>query len=193
MSHNCRLKSKTGLRRSGITRTDNRQCSKSSGPRVVKPGKRFRRKSKTKKPWQNDEFKAAYMDENPECEFMKYFPKFGSRSCQIPTGIRGILSAPVSIVQPSRDPHHCLWGLSRRWDIRACLVAAGYYGHEFCHQYPDEGRILSLWVKHQKGELDWAALDQIYRGESYRDYISTKPPRFDWMIPYWTALIGGAE
>jgi len=120
MSHNCRLKSKTGLRRTGITRTDNRQCSKSSGPRVVKPGKRLRRKSKKKKPWENDKFKREYMAQYAYCEFMKYFPCFSLGYVRIPTGIHGKLSPPVSIFQKPTDPHHCLWGLARRWDIRAC-------------------------------------------------------------------------
>lgn len=182
-----------GLRKTGFKPKPNGspRWNGAMGP-AVKPKKR---KAKKKKPWDNPEFKRDYMEENKTCELLPHMPKAGLGRCRVPTGIHEKYCSPISIVQKSTDPHHCLWGLARRWDIRACLVAACEVAHTFCHQYPNEGRILSLWVKRQKGELDWSELDRIYRGKSFREdmsyqqYISKNPPRFEWMMEMWLTLI----
>jgi hypothetical protein len=51
------------------------------------------------------------------------------------------------------EVHH-IWGGPHRWDIDSNIISVSRPAHDYCHKFPDHGRIACLWVKADKGELD---------------------------------------
>jgi hypothetical protein len=165
------IKRKTPMTRTGINRTSNRSCSKDAGPRVVKPRARINRKSKTNSNRHVDlAMREGYATVFVYCELTERIPNM--------TGRRN-----------ADCVHHILWGQARRHDIVPNMIALNWAAHDWVHKHKNDGLILCLYVKLKKGELDWAELDRI-SGKNIRGMLSCRPPVFDWIKPYWTALIG---
>lgn len=80
----------------------------------------------------NLELRETYRQDNPDCELHSIF------KC----GCDG------------HDVHHLMAGSGRRYDLITNLIHICREAHEYCHANPQDGRILCLWVKHQKGEID---------------------------------------
>ena len=72
------------------------------------------------------------------------------------------------------------------------MIALSKKAHDFCHKHKNDGLILCLYTKLKKGELDWSELDRI-SGKNIHGWLSCKPPVFDWVKPYWNALVNTKE
>lgn len=48
---------------------------------------------------------------------------------------------------------HHIWGGPHRWDILPNIIAVSQPAHDFCHKYPDLGRVACMWAKADKGEF----------------------------------------
>lgn len=73
-----------------------------------------------------------YAVENPDCELGRWLPKQFSR-------------------EDSTECHHIMTG---RRDLRTNLLMVCRNAHAWCEQFKADGRVLALFVKHSKGELD---------------------------------------
>lgn len=82
----------------------------------------------------NHELVADYVDQNPECEFGSNFDQF-----------------PRS---DAHHTHHVFGGNAGRKDLLSNIIRLSADAHDWCHRFPSEGRMLAIWVKHKKGELD---------------------------------------
>lgn len=51
----------------------------------------------------------------------------------------------------SAETHHIMTG---RYDLVSNLLRVSTPGHNWLEQFKSDGRIVALWVKHEKGELD---------------------------------------
>lgn len=49
---------------------------------------------------------------------------------------------------------HHIYGGPRRWDVIPNIIAVSQPAHDYCHKFPNNGRIACLWVKCRKGEFD---------------------------------------
>lgn len=82
----------------------------------------------------NRDLVAKYVDENPECEFGKHFDQF-----------------PKS---DAHHTHHIFGGNAGRKDLLSNIIRLSADAHDWCHRFPSQGRVLAIYVKHLKGEMD---------------------------------------
>jgi hypothetical protein len=61
--------------------------------------------------------------------------------------------------EPATDAHH-IWSGHPRYDLTTNLIALSRPSHDWCHQYPVDGRVTCLMRKWMKGELDSAEFRQ---------------------------------
>ncbi len=52
------------------------------------------------------------------------------------------------------ETHHIIGGSGGRRDLVSNLLRLSFSSHNWCHSFPADGRIVCLWVKLQKSELD---------------------------------------
>lgn len=95
----------------------------------------------------NRTLKQSYRLENPQCEIHEHLEGELWDSIRIDLGNRR-----VEDWQP--EIHHIWGGHAHRWDIVPNLIALSKPAHAYCHLMPQHGRIVCLWVKLWKGELD---------------------------------------
>lgn len=109
-----------------------------------------------------------YRADNPGCEFWKWIPELRSLS------------------RDGQEINH-IFSVGRRPDLVSNLIHLSTAAHhEFFHAHLVDGRILSLWVKHHKGELDEAEIKQA--SGMFIAGILMKPPTIDWVRPYLDQL-----
>lgn len=71
------------------------------------------------------------------------------------------------------------------------LITLSKPAHEWCHEYRTEGNTLCLFVKLQKGELNW---DEFETASGYkRTVVCNWEPRFPWVEPYWKRLVAEVD
>lgn len=138
-------------------------------------------KPKSNRKWENVGILDAYREAFPECELQKLLARHGLK---YPSG-------PCQV-------HHIQWGHSRRKNEWTNLISLSQAAHDWVHKFPADGRILCLFAKLKKNELDWQKLDELYRGKSlrsmsYRSYLETLKPRNAFVFSYHTALCGQEE
>lgn len=109
-----------------------------------------------------------YRDGNPGCEFHQ-FPG-------IPGGRHG------------EEINH-IFSCRRRPDLLSNLIHLSAAAHRWFHEYPIDGRIMSLYVKWKKSELDDAEIKQA-SGMHIAGYLSSKPATLAWVEPYRIELMG---
>lgn len=98
---------------------------------------RLHRVSAKRPSWENIPLRSEYRDSNPACELTKYLRTHGialgrDDSCEV---------------------HHII-GVGRRVDVVPNLITLSRTVHAWAHQNLQDARIVCLWRKMTKGELD---------------------------------------
>ena len=109
------------------------------------------------------------MEDNPDCEFGKWFPSSFNRG-------------------PACDPHHLWGGTSGRDDTITNLIALSREAHDWCHTYPTEGRVIGLWVKYKKMELNEDEF-KAASGKTIAGWLASKPVEDGWVKYYYDFLV----
>jgi hypothetical protein len=179
------IKRKTPMNRTGI------KSKRWNGAIGEQPRRRLRAKSRTNS---NRHVKAsvnkAYRAANEDDEIINLFPRWCRWYSQI-----WHTETRYEVVPFPRDRdhvHHIAYGVARRWDIVTNLIALSQISHDWVHAHKIDGRILCLYAKQKKGELDWGEMSRIY-GKDFRALIKSKEPQMEWVRKYWHALIGETE
>lgn len=98
----------------------------------------------------NKDLTDAYRLENPYCELFDVLE--GRRWDAIRKSWDKFHSRKMHREDYGVEVHH-IWGGPHRWDIEPNLVSVSRPAHDYCHKYPDHGRIICLWMKADKGEF----------------------------------------
>jgi len=110
-----------------------------------------------------------YRDDNPDCELYIWFCEhFDDRD--------------------GHDQHHIFGGTSGRHDFVTNMVTASRTAHEWCERWKTDGRILCIWIKHVKGELD---LDEFKKasGSFLCGWLLRAKVTHDFVKPYLEKLL----
>jgi len=130
---------------------------------------RLRHRSKTNSHSGEDLlFRREYAEENLECELGRWFPNQFSR-------------------EDSTECHHIMTG---RRDLRTNLLMVCRDAHAWCEEFKADGRVLALFVKHSKGELDLQEF-RLASGFHLPGWLlmSESKIRHDFVRPFLNALI----
>ena len=126
--------------------------------------KRIRQRSKTNShPGENLKFRQSYARAHEVCELGQWLPDH---------------------FEPGRsdETHHIVTG---RVDRAVNLIRARWINHKFMEDFKADGRIVCLWIKLQKGELDPGEFEVVSRGVRLPGYIDMQAAkvRHDWVKP----------
>lgn len=127
---------------------------------------RHRSKSNSRKN-ENKELVAEYRDQFPLCELHRF--------SEVPGGRFG------------EEINH-IFSQRKRWDLRSNIIHLSAAAHRWFHQWPIDGRVMCLWVKWQKNELDNSEIRQA-SGMYLAGWLGSKEPTLDWVLPYRTELM----
>jgi len=142
----------------------------------------MRRRSKTNsRPWEDLEFRYAYMQENPWCEMSSW----------LVTNLRGEIGG-LMMREAATDPHHLIGGNGRRWDVRTNLLSVCRPVHLWCHAHLVDSRILGVWLKAGKGEFDVNEFRKV-SGKYLAGWLGINRPTYPVLEPCWEELIRYTE
>lgn len=99
----------------------------------------------------NKDITDAYRMNNPLCELFDVLE--GRRWDAIRSAWNQFHRRKMHREDYNVEIHH-IWGGPHRWDIEPNILSVSRPAHDYCHKYPDHGRIIAIWVKCDKGELD---------------------------------------
>lgn len=131
----------------------------------------MRHRSKTNsRPAEDLEVRRRYRAENPDCELFIWFCEYFED-------------------RDGHDPHHIFGGTSGRHDFVSNLVTVSRSAHEWCERWKFDGRVICLWIKHVKNELD---PDEVRRasGSYLAGWLTKKEATHDFVQPYLDKLRG---
>jgi len=131
---------------------------------LKRSGKRLRQRSKTNShPGEDLKLRASYARAFPFCELAEWLPDHFEAGS-------------------SDETHHIVTG---RVDRPVNLIRARWINHKFCEDFKADGRIVALWIKLQKGELDPKEFEIVSRGIRLPGYIDMQAAkvRHDWVKP----------
>jgi len=112
--------------------------------------KRIRKRSKTNShPGENLKFRQSYARAHEVCELGQWLPDHFESG-------------------RSDETHHIVTG---RVDRPVNLIRASWINHKFCEDFKADGRVVCLWIKLQKGELDPKEFEKVSRGVLLPGYI----------------------
>lgn len=109
---------------------------------------------------------AEYRAANPLCE-LHQFP-------EVPGGRLG------------QEINH-IFSTRKRWDLRSNIIHLSAEAHRWFHQHPIDGRVMCLFAKHLKGELDDNEIKQA-SGKHIAGWLAEKEPTLAWVRLYWELL-----
>lgn len=115
---------------------------------------------------------ATYLKDNPTCEVSSFLREV--------LGFRGTWSLGTI------DPHHLVGG-SGRTDVASNLLTVRRDAHGWIEGSPVDGRIVCVWVKWKKNELDVSSYSELF-GQSLAAWLSRTPPHDERLLPYWREL-----
>ena len=126
----------------------------------------------------------VYKSANPNCEVLRWFP--GSYDEAELTYELGQCFTTRRI-QPSQELHHILGssGGCKRVDQISDVIQVSRVAHQWLEAHKKAGMVLCLWIKRDKGELDWNALQEI-AAKDVKSYLTTSSvasccERFPWI------------
>lgn len=120
---------------------------------------------------------AAYLKANPTCEVSGF--------------LRTVLGFTGTWSFGDIDPHHLVGGSGRK-DVPENLLAVRRDAHGWIESNPVDGRIVCVWVKWQKQELDVAGYSELF-GQSLAAWLARTPPRDERLIPFWNELCAAIQ
>lgn len=131
---------------------------------LKRSGKRMRQRSKTNShPGENLPFRQSYARAHQVCELALHLPDY---------------------FQAARadETHHIVTG---RVDLPVNLIRAAWINHKFMEDFKADGRVICLWIKLQKGELDPDEFVKASRGILLPGYILMQADklRHEWVEP----------
>lgn len=130
---------------------------------------RMRRRSPTNsRPAEDLEVRRAYLEDNPDCELYIWFCEhFEDRD--------------------GHDPHHNFGGRGGRYDFVTNLLTVSRSAHDWCEKWKTDSRILCIWIKHVKKELD---LDEFKKAGGYHlaGWLMKSEATHDFVKPYLNKL-----
>lgn len=88
----------------------------------------------------------------------------------------------------AQHTHHIMIaGRGIRWDLRSNLIRISAMAHEFVHRHPVDGRVICLWLKHSKGELNES---EFHTASSMHlaGWIARASPSLSWTDKYLDRL-----
>lgn len=114
-----------------------------------------------------DQYKAA----NRDCEVLKWFPGSYTEST-IKYSHGQVLTTRRN--QPSTELHHILGssGGCQRSNHISNVIRVSRIAHEWLEAHKKAGLVLCLYIKRDKGELDWEALSEVL-GKDVAGYVET--------------------
>lgn len=90
------------------------------------------------------------------------------------------------------ETHHIWGGTSGRHDLESNLIRLCKASHDWCERFKTDGRILCLWVKAEKGELDPL---EVVEASGFRlwGWLSEEDVTHEWVKPFLFDLMVGEE
>jgi len=77
-----------------------------------------------------------------------------------------------------------IFSVRKRFDLLSNLIHLSVEAHRWFHEYPIDGRVMSLFVKLEKGELNNEEI-KTASGMYIAGWLSARKPALDWVLPYW--------
>ena len=130
---------------------------------------RLRHRSPTNsRPSEDRALRDSYREANPDCEFRKWIPELSG--------------FPVR----ASEVNH-IFSVGRRPDLLSNLInLSARAHHQFFHEHLIDGRVISLFIKWKKGELDEAEIKQA--SGKFIAGILCADATIDWVQPYLEQL-----
>lgn len=98
------------------------------------------------RPWENRDLRAEYAAANPTCELTELLKRIGVSVARYELGL------PDQV-------HHIVGRTHGTYDVVSNLITVSAAVHAWIHDNQRQGRVLCLWLKAKKGELDAAELN----------------------------------
>jgi hypothetical protein len=93
---------------------------------------------------------------------------------------------------PASETHHIWGGTSGRTDLKSNLIRLSKPAHDWCERFKFDGRIVCLWVKAEKGELDPAEV-RVASGFHLWGWLRKDTPKHPWVENLLFDLCAGEE
>ena len=161
------LKTKTGFK--PRTKPMNRGTSQ-----LARSGRLNHRSKTNSRKHESRSANDLYRDKFPTCEISYLFPANHP--------LRPLLD------WRGHEVHHILWGQAKRHDIVTNLITLTTKLHKWHDANKADCMALCLWVKLQKGELNYAELHRISDKE-FPGWIEIHTPKESWILPKWRELL----
>ena len=87
----------------------------------------------------------------------------------------------------SHDPHHLFGGRCGRADLVSNLLAVSRDAHDWLEANKTDGRVIALWIKAKKNELDPAEIRQA-SGMYLEGFLAKSVVSNEWVQPYLEEL-----
>jgi len=131
----------------------------------------LRRRSKTNsRKYENPALVEQYRIDNPLCEFRKWIPEL------------------YEMPKEAQEINH-IFSLRMRPDLHSNIIhLSSRAHHQFFHAFPTSGRILSIWVKWKKSEIDEEEF-KFASGMYLPGWLAAKVPDKDWVERYRSELM----
>lgn len=135
----------------------------------------------------NEPLRHKYADSHHECELWPILREHNVR-LYMPLWGQIVPAGACYRTVAAAHTHHIF--TNPRWDLVTNIIRLSAVVHSWCHEHLDESRVLCLYVKWQKGELDVAKLDEIRRASTLGFVeLATFADEFAWIEPYRVKLL----
>lgn len=121
-----------------------------------------------------------YREDNPTCELSRWLRR---------NWRNGFTDSELR--DQSAEVNH-IFSMGSRPDLWSNLITLSATVHRFFHANPIEGRILCLYRKLRKSELDLGEI-RIASGKRLEGYLLSKPTDNPWLKPCFDELLAFAE
>lgn len=127
----------------------------------------MRQRSKTNShPGEDLTLRQRYAKENQACELGWWFPN-------------------RFMILGATETHHIMTG---RYDLKSNLLRVSMPAHRWLEDYKFDGRVLALFIKHEKGELDPEEFEKASGSLLPGWLLRTREPRNEWIRPLLAKL-----
>ncbi len=165
------------LKRKAAMKRGTKPMKRTPLARGTKPMARSRMKVSPSRKSGNPSAVAAYLKENATCEVSEF--------------LRTVLGVVGTWSLGTIDPHHLVGGSGRK-DVASNLLAVSRDAHGWVESNPVDGRIVCVWVKWKKRELDVASYSQLFN-QSLAAWLARTPPHDERLLPYWHELCAAIQ
>jgi len=93
---------------------------------------------------------------------------------------------------PASETHHIWGGTSGRTDLKSNLIRLSKPAHDWCERFKFDGRIVCLWVKAEKGELDPAEV-RVASGFHLWGWLGKDEVKHSWVHRLRIDLLSGQK